>query len=147
MTDAIKKYNLSKLDLFTPNILHLDLPGLPFGAQASMGGMITLISEPAVIARRDYVHSLFGDKANDAKFMRLRPAAHDRITQHLGFAFRPTTGGWVRKRICEQAEKSAKSMQTEQARLVYAGKALEKERAFYINDKSGSSEDTAIELE
>ena len=41
MTDAIKQYNLSKLDIFTPNRLHPTLPPLAHGEYSVMGGVAT----------------------------------------------------------------------------------------------------------
>lgn len=41
MTNAIKQYNLSKLDIFTPNCLHPTLPPLAHGEYSVMGGVAT----------------------------------------------------------------------------------------------------------
>lgn len=41
MTVAIKQYNLSKLDIFTPNRLHPALPPLAHGEYSVMGGIAT----------------------------------------------------------------------------------------------------------
>lgn len=145
MTQASKECHLSKLDLFTPNVLHPTLSPLATGLLSVMGDDATMIARDDVLTRRDYIYSLLGDKAKDTSFMRKRTAAHQRITQHL--SMRLTYGSWYRERISESEMSGPKSMRTAESRRAYAEKALEKEWAAMGIQIDGQSKDTAIELD
>jgi hypothetical protein len=94
MTKAITEHNLSKLDLFTPNILHDNLPPLATGTYVCMGGDSMMILEADVLARKDYIHAKLGEKAQDAIFMKKRCRAHDRIMRQFRLMF--VGGQWSR---------------------------------------------------
>jgi hypothetical protein len=49
MTNAIKQYNLSKLDIFTPNRLHPTLPPLAHGEYSVMGGVATSMHDDLLL--------------------------------------------------------------------------------------------------
>ncbi|KAF2638081.1 hypothetical protein P280DRAFT_383709, partial [Massarina eburnea CBS 473.64] len=57
-TDAIQKHGLSKLDLFTPNVLHPTLHPLSLGTYMLGPAEITMISKSSVVERKEYVHGL-----------------------------------------------------------------------------------------
>ncbi|KAI8936397.1 hypothetical protein NX059_006807 [Plenodomus lindquistii] len=126
MTQAITEHHLSKLDLFTPNPLHPLLEELRVGTLASV--QATMISEPDVLARRDYIYALLGPAAQDSSALRARPAAHERIIQHLNTAYDPDIRRWCLARPHADMSRQPKSMQTREGRLAYVKKALRKER-------------------
>ncbi|KAF2032553.1 hypothetical protein EK21DRAFT_35642, partial [Setomelanomma holmii] len=136
MTQATKDHSLSKLDLFTPNVLHPKLSPLTTGLTTVMGSACTMILERDVLARKAHVLALLGPDAEAAEAaMRRRPAAHDRILAHMEQYYCCGNGsrssGWRRgPRLSEQAlEKASKSMRTEEGRRDYVRKALEREWA------------------
>ncbi|KAF1946149.1 hypothetical protein EJ02DRAFT_450923 [Clathrospora elynae] len=147
MTKATQDHHLSKLDLFTPNLLHPHLPSLAVGTIKVMGGDTTLISEADVLARREYIHRLLGDKAKDPAVMRVRPATHERIIKHLNTFYDYRRRKWRQLMPPgeDQIRKGPKSMATEESRRVYADKALKREWA--AARQGGMSKHTAIELE
>ncbi|KAH3958933.1 hypothetical protein HBI81_150480 [Parastagonospora nodorum] len=126
MTQAHKAHSLSKLDLFTPNALHPELPPLTSGLYTVMGTPAIMLLEADVRAREAHIKARLGAKAD--KSMRRRPAAHDRIVNHMGLHYSPNRG-WSRAPSMSSAalEKAAKSMQTEEGRREYVRKALAKE--------------------
>ncbi|KAF2196728.1 hypothetical protein GQ43DRAFT_242477 [Delitschia confertaspora ATCC 74209] len=65
MTDAIEKTTLTKLDLFTPNILYPDAPSLRKGTYMVMGAPATLFHQEDVDARVKYVKSYFEDQGGN----------------------------------------------------------------------------------
>ena len=127
MTAAISTYELSKLDLFTPNRLHGDLPSLAIGPYAAHGNHAAMILEADVIARQGHIWGLLGEKAQDPGYMRKRIRTHERLAKHLGVYFNVTDCQW--KTIGSPAEYSSglKSMSTEQNREQYAKNVLESE--------------------
>ncbi|KAL6708435.1 hypothetical protein ACN47E_002698 [Coniothyrium glycines] len=145
MTQAMQDHKLSKLDLFTPNVLHPMLPRLATGSYAVMGGVANMISTGDALLRRDYIYNLLGDKAKDPFYMRRRIAAHQRITQHMLLEF--DGGSWYEARNHKPSEKGPKSMHSEKSRKEYAQKVLEKQWAAMGIQNDGTSEDTAIELD
>lgn len=97
MTGAANKYCLSKLDLFTPNILHPDLPSLLHGHATVLGGDSTMILESDVIARRDYILQLLRNHSSDAEHLRRnRVVRHGRVIKTLGAIWNPRRGRWSR---------------------------------------------------
>jgi hypothetical protein len=147
MTQAQKAYNLSKLDLFTPNALHPKLPPLTTGLYTVMGGAATMILERDVRARKAHIRALLGSKGNTDDMHR-RPAAHDRIISHLGLYYCPTRSGWRRAPVLSPAamDKAVKSMKTEEGKREYVKKALNKEwAAMSVGSGSPSSPIVVIE--
>jgi hypothetical protein len=135
-----------------------------------MGGTATMLSTPDVLARRDYIYSLLGDKARDEAFMRVRPATHERIIRHLGIV--PYGGaGWcdaeelgddVNREVGENGKKRAKSMRTKEGRRLYADRGLRREweamgmegggeltvpEKGSMRNQGGMSRESAIELD
>jgi hypothetical protein len=150
MTQATTEHHLSKLDLFTPNVLHPTLPPLTSGLHTVMGSGCTMILEADVLAREAHIKSLLGDHAE--KHMQRRPAAHDRIIAHMGIYYCSGNGsgpgGWRRAPGLSEAalEKAAKSMKTQEGRNEYVNKNLEKEwKAMGMG--SGNSRDEALEID
>lgn len=148
MTQATHDHHLSKLDLFTPNALHPSLAPLPLGTYPVMGGVATMLCARAVLARRDYIYTLLGARAHDAGSMRVRPAAHNRIMQHLGIAFDAGRGEWVRVGVGER-EGGPKSMRTREGRVEYVKRGLQREWAALKEGKEGlgMSKEAASEIE
>lgn len=131
MTEAKDQTRLSKLDLFTPSPLHPRLPSLPTGM--SSGNLATMLSTPDVLARAEHIRALLGDGANDEASMRKRQAKHDRIMKHLNIDYFEGAG-WVEKdevkdeRFTGAPKKNVpKSMQTREARMLYAQAGLREE--------------------
>lgn len=111
-----------------------------------------MISEPDVIARRDLLYSLLGDKAQDKDYMRRRSAAHERIITHMRVFYWSEGNKWVKKPKMvlnptpnKSPPKLPKSMQTKESREEYVRKHLEKEREAL--GMAGSSAEKAIELD
>ena len=128
MTAAINTYQLSKLDLFTPNRLHSDLPRLAIGPYAAHGNHAAMILEADVVARHDHIFGLLGDKVRDPGYMRKRIKTHDRLARHLGVYFHITDCQW--KTVGSPADYFSggpKSLNTEQSREAYAKNVLESE--------------------
>ncbi|KAF2856234.1 hypothetical protein T440DRAFT_463579 [Plenodomus tracheiphilus IPT5] len=124
MTQAIQSHHLSKLDLFTPNLLHPHLPELRLGASNTLGGQTTLISEPDVLARREYLYAL-RKCARGASPTGLRhgPPAHNRIIEHLRIVFNPFYRRWCSDKK-PVTEKMAVSMRTIDQRGTYVRRHL-----------------------
>lgn len=129
MTQAAKEHYLSKLDLFTPNALHPTLPSLTTGLYTVMGSACTMILESDVRARKAHILSLLGADVD----MHRRPATHDRIISHMQLYYccgnARHEAGWRKAPSLTNAamEKAAKSMKTEEGRMEYVRKGLEKE--------------------
>ena len=137
MTQAIQSTQLSKLDLFTPSPLYLDLPPLVTAPYPIMGAACIMLSSPDVRARAAHVRSQLGDAARDGSYMRNRRAKHDRIVKHLGITYEPTLGWYVCSEAAggggdvlgkeKEKKKTPGSMRSEESRMAYAEKALEEE--------------------
>jgi hypothetical protein len=121
MTHASTTYHLSKLDLFTPSPLHPHLPPLTVGTYPVSGGIAIMLSTPDVIARRDYIAGLLGDKP----LLNTRPAAHERIIKHLNITYVANFEDWAS--LGELIRDTPKSMRTKETRRAYVKKALRKE--------------------
>jgi hypothetical protein len=147
MTQASKFHALSKLDLFTPNALHPELPPLTTGIYTVMGSAATMILEADVLARKAHIRALLGPKGTDEDMHR-RPAAHERIINHLGLYFCPSRGEWRKAPRMSPAalEKAAKSMKSEEGRMEYVKTALNKEWAA-MGLGSGGTKHDPIELD
>lgn len=153
MTQAIKDHRLSKLDLFTPNLLHPTLPPLTTGVYTVMGSACTMILKSDVLARETHIKSLLRAPADGDtdKLMRGRIAAHDRIIAHMGQYYcsgnGSSPGGWRKAPALSEAamEKAAKSMKTEEGRKAYMKKNLEHEWRL-MGMKSGNSAEDALEI-
>ena len=135
MTQAMTATQLSKLDLFTPSPLHLDLPPLVTAPYPIMGAACIMLSAPDVRARAAHIRSRLGDAAQDESYMRNRRAKHDRIVKHLGIQYEPTVGWYVCSdaaggrgdALGKEKKKIPGSMRSEEGRVAYAEKALEEE--------------------
>ncbi|KAH9865664.1 hypothetical protein J1614_009250 [Plenodomus biglobosus] len=148
MTAAIATHHLSKLDLFTPNPLHPYLPQLRLGAAQVLGGQAILISEPDILARRDHIYALLGDKAHNPAFLRARPTAHYRILLHLFIYFCPTRKRWRRLNTdIPNPEELSISMRTREGRLAYAKKALRLERMAMGIDAQAADDNHGFDIE
>ncbi|KAF2447906.1 hypothetical protein P171DRAFT_383141 [Karstenula rhodostoma CBS 690.94] len=80
MTAALRDHRLSKLDLFTPNILHPTLPPLSTGQYSVMGSEATMIATSDVLARKAHIASLLGPaKADNRRIMRSRAESHSSL--------------------------------------------------------------------
>ncbi|CBX92681.1 hypothetical protein IAQ61_005948 [Plenodomus lingam] len=129
MTAAMSTYNLSKLDLFTPNELHPYLEALTVGTASVMGGQAIMISEPDVLARRDHIYALVSQTGNNVAKLHGRAAMHSRIQAHLCIVFCP-----VRRRWCQTTRPNPPlsrlpaSMQTRASRMDYVKRMLRSER-------------------
>jgi hypothetical protein len=142
MTEATQTTHLSKLDLFTPSPLHPYLPPLASGSYAVNGGTATMLSSSDVLARRYHIYALLGDKVKDEKYMRVRPATHKRIIQHMGVEYGSGASRWFRTREVGQGEMKGgpKSMQSWEARREYAARGLEREwAAMGVSKNKGSA--------
>jgi hypothetical protein len=139
MTQASKTHSLSKLDLFTPNALHPNLPPLTIGIYMVLGNAATMILESDVLARKAHIQALVGPKAD----MHLRPGTHERIINHLGMYFCPYRGAWKKAPVMTPAalEKATKSMKSEEGRREYVKAALEKEWAVMGVGKEGTKDE------
>jgi hypothetical protein len=160
MTEATQTTHLSKLDFFTPSPLHPHLPPLATGSYAVNGGTATMLSTPDVLARRDHIYALLGDKVKDEKYMRVRPATHERIIKHMEKEY--YNGRWYNVGMAgrRDGKNVPKSMQTWEARREYVKKGLEREWEAMGVDKGdgglrrksgaatqgGMSRESAIEL-
>jgi hypothetical protein len=153
MTEAAKTHHLSKLDLFTPNMLHPSLPPLTIGKYSVMGGEAIMILESDVLARKALIenvrkacvqkrlgHVISHDYLDEE--MRRRPAAHDRLTNHYGVHFSTACGGW--RRILEAtqtpAKKQPRSMESREKRMKYVRKGLNEEWKFLDMGTKGDDE-------
>jgi hypothetical protein len=143
MTDAVTKHYISKLDLFTPNALHPNLPPLKFGTYVVMGGTSVMISLPDVLARKKLIHGMLGEALTRNHNRRL--AAHDRIMEAMDITFQ--YGKWVKahKFRLDAEGKVKRALRTKESREQYVKESLEKEwEAMGMN---GFSEGRAIELD
>jgi hypothetical protein len=147
MTTAITKHNLSKLDLFTPNALHPNLPRLNYGYYMCMGGQTMMISEPDVLARKEMIHGMLAKGHWEPGTLRRRIAAHDRIAEAMGIAF--LSGRWVRAERplldTELSRSTKKYLRTEEDRKKYVKENLEIQ--WVMMGKTGYSEATAIAVD
>ncbi|KAF2631927.1 hypothetical protein BU25DRAFT_445105 [Macroventuria anomochaeta] len=148
MTNAIKQYGLSKLDIFTPNRLHPTLPPLAHGEYPVMGGVATMIYEPDLIARRDHIHGQLSAMDRADAHLRKRVRRHDTLMAHMEAAYSTARKIWYRSpRFQKEGEVKLgrASMETRESRDEFVRKGLAHERAA-IRMK-GASEETAIELD
>ncbi|KAF3047890.1 hypothetical protein E8E11_009229 [Didymella keratinophila] len=132
MTYATKQYNLSKLDIFTPNCLHTTLPPLAHGEYSVMGGVATMIYKPDLIARRRYLGNLLGFiegiNANNKAQRRVR--RHDQLMAHMEIAYSSAHRTWYRSPVIQKEGKSLKkSLETKESRDEFVRKTFEAEWA------------------
>jgi hypothetical protein len=159
MTDAITNHGLAKLDLFTPNRLHPTLPPVSFGTYKCMGGDTTMLFTPSVLARKDHIHGLLGDKASDAGYLRRRVAALGRMTLHMEVEHhivqkqgkviwekRDSLPGFTSDMGADVVKKKfPKSMQTKEARETYVKEELAKQwDAMGMGDMEASKEEAIV---
>ncbi|ORY15552.1 hypothetical protein BCR34DRAFT_558571 [Clohesyomyces aquaticus] len=139
MTDATTTHGLSKLDLFTPNILHPSLPPLTIGSYMCMGSDALMLSLPDVLARKSYVHGLLGpEKAAGVAYLRRRAAAHERMMMHVGYSL--VLGKWSKNPddwYKWRDDGRCRSLQTKEGREQYVKEALEREWAVMGMDIGG----------
>ncbi|KAF1911922.1 hypothetical protein BDU57DRAFT_460475 [Ampelomyces quisqualis] len=141
MTEASRTHHLSKLDLFTPNMLHPSLPPLTLGKYFVMGGQAIMVLESDVLARKAHIHKLLGGQRPELR-MRRRPAAHDRITNHYGVHFATACGGWRRTLETTQlpAKKQPRSMESGDKRRKYVRKELNEEWGYMGMERKEDNE-------
>ena len=165
MTNAIKQYELSKLDIFTPNRLHPTLPPLAHGEYSVMGGVatseydqrrihrrtadMTVIYEPDLVNRRDNIHErLSASDRNDAQ-LRKRVRRHDTLIMHMEVGYSAACKRWYHnpRQVSKGGEEKSvrASMETKDSRDEFVRKGLEQEKAAMRID--GGSHGTAIELD
>jgi hypothetical protein len=125
MSTATSTHHLSKLDLFTPNVLHPTLPPLTTGTYPVMGTAATMILSQDVFARSAHIASLLGDKCEDLGYMQRRVAAHDRIVAHMRIRYCGEERRWVAAGW--SGGKVARSMGSEEGRRGYVERGLERE--------------------
>ncbi|KAF2120690.1 hypothetical protein BDV96DRAFT_641352 [Lophiotrema nucula] len=154
MTEAINN-GLSKLDLFTPSVLHPSLPPLTHAEHTVMGGTSILILSSDVDARKSYIRSLLGPaRADDAAYLRRRIAAHDRIVNHASIYYRAHRRRWIKIAPAEGFEqvgppsRRVKSMANEDSRQKYVDDGLKKEwAAMGLVGPDGSAAEKPIVLD
>ncbi|KAF3043459.1 hypothetical protein E8E12_008879 [Didymella heteroderae] len=131
MTNAIKYYNLSKLDLFTPNRLHPKLPPLAHGEYPVMGGVATMIYEPDLIARRQYLGSLLDDLEGSGNIgAQRRIRRHDQLMAHMEVAYSATRKVWYQSPLIRKEGKPLrKSLETKESRDAFVRSTLKAEWA------------------
>lgn len=144
MTAAIKNFGLTKLDLFTPNALHPNLPPLTVGEYVCNGVDTTMISEPDVLARKALIHGMLADSTPRA--LKRRYNAHVLLLKHMN----PTIPAGSSKWIPMGGEEIPgailwETLRTPQSRKMHVKELLEKEWA--AMGISGYSTDTAIEMD
>jgi hypothetical protein len=94
MTEALNTTMLTKLDLFTPNILHPDLPPLRASTYKCMGAPTTVILTEDVKAREAYVAKYTRIAGNKAAIGRRRR----RLLQAMELMDEQLVGGkWVKR--------------------------------------------------
>ena len=138
----MNQHHLSKLDLFTPNALHPNLPPLTVGEYVCSGIDTTMISEPDVLARKEYIQGMLLDSTTRA--MRRRVLAHTLLLKHMNPTIPAGYGRWVRVNEGVKEDARTESLRTPQSRAEYVSKTLKKEWA--AMGASGYSTDTAIEV-
>ncbi|OAL50580.1 hypothetical protein IQ07DRAFT_679960 [Pyrenochaeta sp. DS3sAY3a] len=140
MSGASSQYGLSKLDLFTPNVLHPDLPALTHGNITIMGGDATMILESDVVLRQAHVLQLLRKKEPGLKG---RIARHNRIATHLCIAWDSYEGCWSSwdPDDASLSNKALKSFRTPASRFEYAKLILQQEWAGMGMSELANSED------
>jgi ubiquitin len=129
MTNATQLHHLSKLDLFTPNDLHPNLPALTFGIHVVGGCDTMMLSTPDVLERKQLIHGMLEGRVWDDKALKRRCANHERILEAMDMTFR--SGRWVRKgriKLMEEKEHAPQRLKTREARDKYVEEQLENER-------------------
>ncbi len=124
MTEAITTYNISKLDLFTPNRLHPDLPRITVGATMSGGSDAVMLLSSDVRERRRHIYELLGDKAQDTDYMRKRVRIHERLAMHLGIRFDIHSCEWVTVQSPADHFRGPKTLNTKESRRAYVRKVM-----------------------
>ncbi|KAF2869889.1 hypothetical protein BDV95DRAFT_523886 [Massariosphaeria phaeospora] len=150
MTRAITEHGLSKLDLFTPNVLHTSLAPLSVGEYFIAGCDATMISEPDVLARKKYILCRLGLKGEHSGYLRRRAMAHDRLILHMGIRYRSGCGRWVKDSPWRSEEdrvevKGPASMRTAESRKKFIKKELDIARSAL--GIAGYSEKMPIEVD
>jgi hypothetical protein len=143
-TAAIKDHGLSKLDLFTPNVLYPHLPPLVLGTYVCMGGDTLMISESSVLERKSQILKLLThgeEDYQDGSLLRRRAGRHHRFLQLMNSAYvvSKCEGRWVRTNR-EQNGMSNKMVDA------YVKEFLGKEWRS-MRKPLGSSADSAIEID
>ncbi len=157
MTMAVKQYHLSKLDIFTPNVLHPTLPALAHGEYTVMGGVATskhtsavtepqdlihlVIYEPHLAARRDYILGLLSDDDRLNVNIRKRIRRHDELNRHMGSDYLPGLKVWTKGFYGRPVKPS---METPESKDKFVKAGLQKEWA--AMGIKGVLADTYIEL-
>ncbi|KZM28586.1 uncharacterized protein EKO05_0001426 [Ascochyta rabiei] len=148
MTNASKQYNLSKLDIFTPNRLHPTLHPLAHGEYSVMGGVATMIYEPDLVARRDYIHGRLSSVDKLDTSLRKRIRRHDGLIAHMEVAYYASRRAWYRSPRAQKGghENSERaSMETRESRDEFVRKVLREEWTAMRTE--GVSEKTDVDLD
>lgn len=144
MSAAVNQHGLTKLDLFTPNALHPDLPSLTVGEYICSGIDTTMISEPDVLARKKLIHGMLLDSTKKA--LTKRNNQHTRLLKHMNPTIPAGCGRWVRVRQGDViGECLWESLRTPESRGEFVRNKLREEWA--AMGSKGSSTDDAIELD
>jgi hypothetical protein len=129
MTSAIQTYHLSKLDLFTPNTLHPNLPPITFGIYVVGGNDTMMLSMLDVLERKRLIHGMLEERVQGEAALKARCANHERILEAMDMTFR--SNRWSKKgriKEIEAKENAPQRLKTQEARDKYIGEQLEKER-------------------
>ncbi|OSS49718.1 hypothetical protein B5807_06166 [Epicoccum nigrum] len=147
MTNAVQQHNLSKLDIFTPNIMHPALPRLVHGEYSVMGGVATMVYEPDLVSRRDYIHSQLIEPDRHPSMLRKRIRRHETLMRHMTITYSTRLQLWCRTAYCDEvvSRPGRPSLEMPESREEYVRTALAYERL--VMGMKGSSEDNAIKLE
>ena len=164
MTNAIKQYDLSKLDIFTPNRLHPTLPPLAHGEYSAMNGVATstykhpmsnsgianssVIYEPDLMSRQNHIHGQLSPADRIDSQLRKRVRRHDTLVAHMEVAYCSARKMWYQ---CPRFQKKGEeksvrtSMETKESRDEFVREGLARERAAMCTE--GASEEIAIKLD
>jgi hypothetical protein len=144
MSAAITQHGLTKLDLFTPNALHPNLPSLTVGEYICSGIDTTMISEPDVLARKELIHGMLSDSTKKA--LTKRSNKHIVLLQHMDPTIPAGSGRWSRTRQGHVIKNCMlESMRTPESRGEFVKDKLREEWA--AMGIKGSSIDDAVELD
>ena len=101
-----------------------------------------MLSTSDVHARRNHIYALLGNKVKDEKYMRVRPAAHERIIKHMGIEYHSGIARWINTGEVgrKEGKNMPKSMLSREARREYAAKGLEREWEAMGTDEKGEGE-------
>jgi hypothetical protein len=144
MSAAVSQHGLTKLDLFTPNALHPNLPSLTVGNYICSGIDTTMISEPDVLARKELIHGMLLDSTKKALARRINQ--HIVLLRHMDPTIPAGFGRWARGVRGDVVGDCARELlRTPESRREFVRNKLREEWA--AMGLKGSSTDDAIELD